>query len=830
MTSRRVSCSRSTAPTSAGSAPTRRCSSAPRSSSTSTTITTTRASEPSISSSRPHRRPPRSSTSCWRALDVPLTPDIAEALYVGVVTDTGRFQYANTTPKALRLAAELVEAGADVHGVFKQVYETVQFAKLKLLARALERAQVYEGGRLVVSYLLASDFAEVGAVEPYSEGIIDYLRQTEGAELAALIREPPTRRWAQAPRLAALEPRRDRRLCDRAALAAAAATGRRQASRARTRSRGSSTSSAGSSSPRHPRASPMPPRASRPIGVALVDKPAGPSSFALVAALRHRTGARTGHTGTLDPFATGLLVLLSGLATRLAPCFVGLDKRYITEIDLTATTSTGDREGDLLERHPSPPADELEQRLARLRGEVELPIPAASAVKIGGERAYRLARAGIEVEMPLRRSLISALDVIAYSGDTVELALHVSSGTYVRSVAAALGGHCTALRRTAVGPFGVEEATDVLEASRALEEEVPPRMLAVSAALARLPADALARVPASVRAQVLALEARPEEGDAGEAAAAPAGAGVERAGHERRARAVRARASAPRGRDRHVRRRAPRPPGGDPGGDRRRAGGDGGHLPPAPARGARLRGRAALDARTAARTAGRARRRGDARRRVHAGGREARARDVRALVPAGDRRRARDRGSLVSLRASAGGETSGCSSRSGCRRRSSRCSRASRRPRSGAFSPPATSAPRRGCSGVRPRSRESSSRATHEEERSAFRPRISAPIGRCSSRRSGSTRVLRGIGGPPSRSASTPTTAAPNGVSRRSSSTSTGDLYGQRVVVELWERLRDEAAFSSEAELVEQIARDVAATRAATPPLPRRSPSPDAPG
>jgi len=79
-----------------------------------------------------------------------------------------------------------------VHDVFKQVYETVQFAKLKLLARALERAQVYEGGRLVISYLLRDDFAEVGAVEPYSEGIIDYLRQTEGADLAALVREPPT--------------------------------------------------------------------------------------------------------------------------------------------------------------------------------------------------------------------------------------------------------------------------------------------------------------------------------------------------------------------------------------------------------------------------------------------------------------------------------------------------------------------------------------------------------------------------------------------------------------------------------------------------------------
>ena len=126
-----------------------------------------------------------------RELDVELTPRIAEALYVGLVTDTGRFQYTNTTPKALRLAAELVEAGADVHGIFREVYETVQFAKLKLLARALERAQLFEGGRLVVSYLLKDDFGDVGAEEPYSEGIIDYLRAVEGAEMVALIREPP---------------------------------------------------------------------------------------------------------------------------------------------------------------------------------------------------------------------------------------------------------------------------------------------------------------------------------------------------------------------------------------------------------------------------------------------------------------------------------------------------------------------------------------------------------------------------------------------------------------------------------------------------------------
>jgi phosphoesterase RecJ-like protein len=126
-----------------------------------------------------------------REIGVELSPEIAEALYIALVTDTGRFQYANTTPKALRLAAELVEAGADVHKIFQGVYESVQFAKLKLLARALERAQIYEGGRLVVSYLLRDDFRQVGAAEPYSEGIIDYLRAVEGADMAALIREPP---------------------------------------------------------------------------------------------------------------------------------------------------------------------------------------------------------------------------------------------------------------------------------------------------------------------------------------------------------------------------------------------------------------------------------------------------------------------------------------------------------------------------------------------------------------------------------------------------------------------------------------------------------------
>jgi tRNA pseudouridine55 synthase len=217
----------------------------------------------------------------------------------------------------------------------------------------------------------------------------------------------------------------------------------------------------------------VPPRALKPSGVILVDKPAGPSSFAIVAEVRRRTGARTGHAGTLDPFATGLLLVLSGAATKLAPSFVGLDKRYLTEVDLNSRTSTGDPEGNVLERLDPPSEAELAERLAPLRGDIELPIPAASAVKIGGERAYRLARRGITVEMPRRRSRVDALDVITYSDGVASLDLRVSSGTYIRAIADALGGHCRTLRRTEIGPFSVDEAD-------------PERIIPPEQALARL--------------------------------------------------------------------------------------------------------------------------------------------------------------------------------------------------------------------------------------------------------------------------------------------------------------------------------------------------------
>jgi tRNA pseudouridine55 synthase len=202
----------------------------------------------------------------------------------------------------------------------------------------------------------------------------------------------------------------------------------------------------------------VPPRAQHPSGIILVDKPAGPTSFDLVAAIRRQTGARTGHAGTLDPFATGLLLLLSGASTRLQPQFVGLDKRYETAIDLTARTSTGDPEGEPIEEHGAPSAEELEAALGALRGAVDLPIPAASAVKIDGERAYALYRRGVTVEMPVRTMHVRELGLGDYSDGVAHLDLLVSSGTYIRAIADHLGGHCVSLRRTEIGPFRVDEA------------------------------------------------------------------------------------------------------------------------------------------------------------------------------------------------------------------------------------------------------------------------------------------------------------------------------------------------------------------------------------
>ena len=191
-------------------------------------------------------------------------------------------------------------------------------------------------------------------------------------------------------------------------------------------------------------------------GFVLVDKPPGPSSFDVVKRLRARYGVKAGHAGTLDPLASGLLLCLLGPSTRLARYLVGLDKRYLTEIRLGLVTTTGDGEGEIIEETEVASRNAIEA----LEGEIELTVPQASAVKIAGERAYRLHRRGVAVEMPTRTSTIHSVEVRRYEPPLVELELHVSSGTYVRAIATVLGGHCRTIRRTAVGPFRVEDADE----------------------------------------------------------------------------------------------------------------------------------------------------------------------------------------------------------------------------------------------------------------------------------------------------------------------------------------------------------------------------------
>jgi phosphoesterase RecJ-like protein len=137
-------------------------------------------------------------------LGVKAASDIADALYVGLITDTGRFMYENTGPRAHLMAAELIEAGVDVHGIYRHIYEGVPYGKLALLARGLAKVERYDGGRLTVTALSACDFVESGAEDSYSEGVIDHLRAVQGTAVAVLVRDRMTDRDGDRPRKVSL--------------------------------------------------------------------------------------------------------------------------------------------------------------------------------------------------------------------------------------------------------------------------------------------------------------------------------------------------------------------------------------------------------------------------------------------------------------------------------------------------------------------------------------------------------------------------------------------------------------------------------------------------
>ena len=206
--------------------------------------------------------------------------------------------------------------------------------------------------------------------------------------------------------------------------------------------------------------------------VLLIDKPAGMSSFGVVARVRRQLSEKTGkkikvgHTGTLDPFATGLLILLVGKGTKRANEFLKLDKEYLATLRLGANSTTGDIEGEITENTVEriPTMKEVEEVLKRFVGESWQKVPQFSAVKINGQRAYKLARAGKQVEMPVRKIRIDEICALEYKWPVLEIRCRVSSGTYIRALAEdigdklGVGAYLTALRRTQVGEYRIENA------------------------------------------------------------------------------------------------------------------------------------------------------------------------------------------------------------------------------------------------------------------------------------------------------------------------------------------------------------------------------------
>lgn len=212
-------------------------------------------------------------------------------------------------------------------------------------------------------------------------------------------------------------------------------------------------------------------------GIILVDKPVGMTSFGVVARVRRKLSkamgkkVKVGHTGTLDPFATGLMILLAGVMTKRSSDFLAMDKEYEATVRLGAKSTTGDVEGEITETKgvKMPSLTEIERVIEKFKGEIEQRVPVFSAVKIDGERAYKLARQGRKVEMPTRKVQIYELKIIEYKGRDLKIRCKVSSGTYIRALGEdigeelGVGGYLTNLRRLRVGEFKVEEAWKLAE-------------------------------------------------------------------------------------------------------------------------------------------------------------------------------------------------------------------------------------------------------------------------------------------------------------------------------------------------------------------------------
>lgn len=217
-------------------------------------------------------------------------------------------------------------------------------------------------------------------------------------------------------------------------------------------------------------------------GLLLVDKPAGITSFDIIRQLRRVTGVKKiGHAGTLDPMATGLMLMLFGSACKQASRFSKLDKTYVAEMTLGATSTTGDREGELTAISGRQPGEaDLDAALHAFVGHIEQTPPIYSAIKINGQEAYKLARKGQTPDMPKRVVTVNSLKLLAYDYPAVKFEADVSSGTYIRTLAQDIGAklgsgaYLSNLRRTRVGEFSINQAVPLDSNPQAIIGSIRP--------------------------------------------------------------------------------------------------------------------------------------------------------------------------------------------------------------------------------------------------------------------------------------------------------------------------------------------------------------------
>ena len=409
---------------------------------------------------------PAASSTCemvGRLIDVlggDLTADVAACLYAGLVTDTGRFQYEATTPETLRFAARLREHDFDHARLVQALYDDNPRSFLEVLGVALGRLQHVASVDLVWTYLLQEDLRAYDVHAGDTDDLIDVIRTARDADVAAVLKQQRDGRFKVSVR--------SRGGHDLATAAAAFGGGGHRLAAGYTSEHGPAGTIdrlvdvlAGAPATH---VSPGP----APEGLLLIDKPGGVTSHDAVARVRRALGTKkVGHAGTLDPMATGLLVIGVGRATRLLRFLGDLPKVYEGTFRLGIETTTLDADGEVVKETPVGAVSEDDairaSMAARLGASAQTP-PAFSAVKVGGRKLYEAARRGEHVEAPARIVRVDRFDLVRRDGADVAFACQVSGGTYVRVLAADVGGslgvgaHLTALRRTAIGPFLVRDA------------------------------------------------------------------------------------------------------------------------------------------------------------------------------------------------------------------------------------------------------------------------------------------------------------------------------------------------------------------------------------